>query len=280
MLKDQSVDLVGPLLERRLKTWAWCECLCVLPIPSLIVDPCKFVTLTPVSPGRPMSHQTQHWPQCPVWGGGTWPVSDLDSSIQSQYPANKHWFWSDLRYSAMIDGEALTFIITVNWLELVCLLIKFGCMHQLTAVVIYLITVAWLSVETLRDSQAAPMPGVSLPKYWKLVSSLWLIIKCEWCQLTGGGTRLRLNCLISWHSKWFLEQGSQDLCINNKSLSGHGRVATCRDEAHEFQFSQKMLFLQSVEMQLEFELRIFSFPDWLKIYSLDSISMMGSQFKI
>ena len=156
MLEDQSVDLVGPLLERRLKTWAWCECLCVLPIPSLIVDPCKIVTLTPVSPGRPMSHQTQHWPQCPVWGGGTWPVSDLDSSIQSQYPANKHWFWSDLRYSAMIDGEALAFIITVNWLELVCLLIKFGCMHQLTAVVIYLITVAVLSVETLRDSQAAP----------------------------------------------------------------------------------------------------------------------------
>ena len=28
-----------------------------------------------------------------------------------------------------------------------------------------------------------------------------------------------------------------------------------------FQVSQKMLFLQSVEMQLEFELRMFSFPD-------------------
>ena len=232
MLEDQSVDLVGPLLERRLKTWhidtwAWCECLCVLPIPSLIVDPCKIVTLTPVSPGCPMSHQTQHWPQCPVWGGGTWPVSDLDSSIQSQYPANKHWFWSDLKYREIIDGEDLSFIITVNWIESACLLIKFGCMHHASVDSSGHLFDDDSGLNQCWDSQAvawrSPMPGVSLPKYWKLVSSLWLIIKCEWCQLTGGGTRLRLNCLISWHSKWFLEEGSQDLCINNKSLSSHGR---------------------------------------------------------
>ena len=222
-----------------------------------------------------MSHQPQHWPVThPVSGvrrgniGGTCPVSDLDSSIQSQYPANKHWFWSELKYRALIDGEDLSFIITVNWLELVCLLIKFGCMHQLTAVVIYwMITVAWTNVETVRQvkqwlagalCQVWVYPNTG---NWFLLSGL--IIKCEWCQANWrwGSPPPQLPHLLT--PKWFLEERFQVPCINNKSLSGQGRVATCLDEAHdEFQFSQKISILQSVE---NFGLRIFSFL-WLKTH--------------
>ena len=128
----------------------------------------------------------------------------------------------------------------------------------------------------------SPVPGVSLPKYWKLVSSLWVdykmwVMPANWRR---GSPPPQLPHLLT--PKWFLEERFQDPCINNKSLSGQGRVATCLDEAHEFQFSQKILILQSVENLNLAWVYLVSF-DWrlsMNGTPWSSISMMGSQFKI